>query len=429
MSTPFYDLASLVVVPSGVKAQKVYAQKPMTTDGQLTFSRASTATRVNASGLIETVASNVPRLDYLGSTCPKLLLEPQRVNLALQSSAIDNAAWIKGNGPIITTNIATAPDGTTSADGIQDSTGGSYKTIAQNISLSANSTLTLSFFVKKETSETAFGGFTMYFQGSTAKIVYGIVNAVTGAVTYASSTLTPTTKVEDYGTYWRIASTATDNGSNTLCSIGYYGTLSANGTSLSPAIGSVRTVWGFQAEIGAYATSYIPTTAAAVTRLADACSKTGISSLIGQTEGTLFVEVQLNVKPESGTPVSAVLTLNNNVSDIQNSIILGVERDAAGTNRIYCLVQVSNVTQAGLFGTNITSGNYKIALAYKANDFALYVNGVQVATDTSGSVPTTSQVLIGTRRNSDNFTLADRVSQALVFPTRLSNADLAALTA
>jgi hypothetical protein len=55
MSTPFYDLASLVVVPSGYKAEKVYAQKPLTTDGQLTFSRASTATRVNASGLIETV--------------------------------------------------------------------------------------------------------------------------------------------------------------------------------------------------------------------------------------------------------------------------------------------------------------------------------------------------------------------------------------
>jgi len=78
MSTPFYDLASLVVVPSGYKASKVYAQKPLTTDGQLTFSRASTATRVNASGLIETVSSNVPRLDYTNSTCPKLLLEKQR---------------------------------------------------------------------------------------------------------------------------------------------------------------------------------------------------------------------------------------------------------------------------------------------------------------------------------------------------------------
>jgi hypothetical protein len=76
MSTPFYDLASLVVVPSGYKASKVYAQKPLTTDGQLTFSRASTATRVNASGLIEEVASNVPRLDYLGSSCPRTFGTP-----------------------------------------------------------------------------------------------------------------------------------------------------------------------------------------------------------------------------------------------------------------------------------------------------------------------------------------------------------------
>jgi hypothetical protein len=76
----FYDLASLVLVPSGYKAEKVYAQKPLTADGQLTFSRASTATRVNASGLVETVSSNVPRLDYTNSTCPKLLLEPQRTN-------------------------------------------------------------------------------------------------------------------------------------------------------------------------------------------------------------------------------------------------------------------------------------------------------------------------------------------------------------
>ena len=58
----FYDQASLVMVPSGYKAGKVYSQKPLSTDGELTFSRASTATRINASGLIESVASDVPRL-------------------------------------------------------------------------------------------------------------------------------------------------------------------------------------------------------------------------------------------------------------------------------------------------------------------------------------------------------------------------------
>jgi hypothetical protein len=49
-------------------------------------------------------------------------------------------------------------------------------------------------------------------------------------------------------------------------------------------------LWGAQLEAGAYPTSYIPTTTATVTRNADAISKTGISDLIGQTEGVLFLK-------------------------------------------------------------------------------------------------------------------------------------------
>jgi hypothetical protein len=132
MSTPFYDLASLVVVPSGVKAGKVYAQKPMTTDGQLTFSRASTATRVNASGLIETVASNVPRLDYLGSSCPRLLLEPQRTNLITFSEQLDNAAWNK-LGITVAANNTTSPSGYIDADKLIADAGTGNRVVYQGV--------------------------------------------------------------------------------------------------------------------------------------------------------------------------------------------------------------------------------------------------------------------------------------------------------
>ena len=54
----FYDQASLVMVPSGYKAGKVYSQKPLSTDGELTFTRNSNATRVNADGLVEKVRTN-----------------------------------------------------------------------------------------------------------------------------------------------------------------------------------------------------------------------------------------------------------------------------------------------------------------------------------------------------------------------------------
>jgi hypothetical protein len=83
MST--YDKASLVLIPSGTKEGVVFSQKPTNGDGDFTFSRATAATRVNADGLIESVTDNVPRLDYTDSSCPSLLLEPQRTNLIPQS--------------------------------------------------------------------------------------------------------------------------------------------------------------------------------------------------------------------------------------------------------------------------------------------------------------------------------------------------------
>ena len=180
--------------------------------------------------------------------------------------------------------------------------------------------------------------------------------------------------------------------------------------------------------MGSYATSYISTTSSSATRVADACFKTGISSLIGQTEGVLFADVNWNVQAESGSPVVGILTLNNNVANLDNCIILGIERQTGGTNRVYCLVQNSGSTQAALFGSSISSGRYKIALGYKANDFVLYVNGVQIATDTSGTVPTTSEVLLGTRFQGDSVNLNDTINEAVLFPTRLTNAELASLT-
>ena len=364
--------------------------------------------------------ANVPRLDYLNSSCPRLLLEPQRTNVALYSEQINNAAWVKGNSPTITTNIATAPDGTISADGIQSADAANYKTIAQNIAVSANGTLTLSFFVKKETSETAFGGFTMYFQGGTEKIVYGIVNAVTGTVTYASSTLTATTKVESYGNYWRIASTATDNGSNTTCGIGYYGTLSANGTSLNTAAGSVRTIWGFQAEAASYATSYIPTLGAAVTRGTDDCVKTSATSIIGQTEGVVYFEWEYQNTGSSGGNMP--ISLDGGSGE---ELYFWVETSGVYLAEIFdgSVAQVSFTGAIGSFGTK------KIAIAYKNNDFALYINGVLAGTDTSGTIPTLNRLYVGRFYANASYNIASGIKQVLLFPTRLSNADLAALTA
>ena len=185
-----------------------------------------------------------------------------------------------------------------------------------------------------------------------------------------------------------------------------------------PTTGKSTLLWGFQAESGAYATSYIPTLGAAVTRLADAASKTGISSLIGQTEGTLFVEFE-------------ILTTG------QDMVIMNLYNETTPANSIYFYLNTSNVlsarvnnsgTQANPSSGVLTQGTYKAALAYKANDFAFYLNGSLVGVDVSGSVPTCSALRLENYAAVPTYQQKTAIKQALVFKTRLTNAKLAELT-
>ena len=114
-----YDDASLIMYPSGYKESKIYAQKPVNGTGDLTFTRASSATRVNAEGLIESAASNIPRIDY-SNGCGSLLLEKQSTNLVTYSEDFSNAAWSK-NSLTVTSDSAISPDGTLNATKITKS--------------------------------------------------------------------------------------------------------------------------------------------------------------------------------------------------------------------------------------------------------------------------------------------------------------------
>jgi hypothetical protein len=154
---------------------------------------------------------------------------------------------------------------------------------------------------------------------------------------------------------------------------------------------------------------------ASVTRVADAASKTGISSLIGQTEGTLFAEFTT-----SGLPATDQYFFNLSDGTTTNIIYLG----------FYSTIFVARVIDAGSLGCNINVGlaentTYKIAFAYKANDCKLYINGVDSGTDTSVIIPAVSQFGM----NEINLTAAYKVNQALLFKTRLTNSQLAELTA
>jgi hypothetical protein len=172
-------------------------------------------------------------------------------------------------------------------------------------------------------------------------------------------------------------------------------------------------IWGAQTEASSYPTSYIPTTSSSATRVADACFKTGISSLIGQTEGVLFLDVTLDQRVNY-----TYFAIAPNLGSAATYIGISME-----STRMQSEIVNSGV-QASISFSNSSTGRFKAALAYKANDVAFYVNGTLVGTDTSATIPACSQFAL----NNFDKEAAPKYNQVALFPTRLTNAELASLT-
>jgi hypothetical protein len=178
--------------------------------------------------------------------------------------------------------------------------------------------------------------------------------------------------------------------------------------------------WGVQQEAGAYATSYIPTLGASVTRVADAASKTGISSLIGQTEGTLFMEFNSFA---ASYPLSVLCSVTNgDASKRAYAEILGTTLTMA-----FIGSAISSATSP------IASGTNKVAIAYKNGDIAFYHNGVLKGTGTAnvdwaGNVGIFNAYGLYFGNPIYAYNEKEELKQALLFKTRLPNSDLATLT-
>jgi hypothetical protein len=175
-----------------------------------------------------------------------------------------------------------------------------------------------------------------------------------------------------------------------------------------------------QMELGAYATTFIPTTTAAVTRLRDAASKTGITSLIGQTEGTIFLKVAVNNA-----------NLGNGVffecigASTADTLVLYI--DGTNNNLVFYNSDSSGPVEPIETGY-IPATTVKIALAYKNSDFAIYVNGVSKTISALNAVPSgLANIYLNSNRTGGE--VAQSIyNQVLLFPTRLTNAQLAEIT-
>jgi hypothetical protein len=279
---------------TGVATSNVFAWGAQLETGDIATDYIPTTTAAVSVGPV----ANLPRLNYPinsdGSVgCPSLLLEPQRTNIVTYSEQFDNAAWIKTQASV-TANNTTSPAGFVDADKLVGAAVLNVHVAAQNIVAPSAGVYSASAFFKK--SEYNFGLIRLITDSAVNRFS-ALINLTTGAIenTYTVGSPTSTSvKVDDYGNGWyRLSVMSAHTSGDVSISVAMSNTASpsiAGGLPTFLADGTSGIfVWGAQLELGAYPTSYIPTLGAAVTRGADSCSKTGISSLIGQTQGTLFV--------------------------------------------------------------------------------------------------------------------------------------------
>jgi hypothetical protein len=365
------------VSSSAIFALDVFADKPVFQPESASFTRATTATRINSSGLIETVDAGIARVDWSGSDAPNTLLEPQRTNLALYSQAFF-PYW--STSPINTAQITTTttidPEGLTNAARVENVLSGQF---GRTFTIVSGSTYTNSWWIRRVSG--------------TGVVSITDVNGIDKNCTLTSQWQrfdTTTVSISTIGrAYVRVFAT-----------------------------GDIVEVWGAQLEAGAFPTTYIPTTSTSVTRNTDVFNLSNVytSGKITSAGGTWFVDFRNNRAYTGGITQAQLLGLGNNV--------LGATADnfwlaCINTARIAIWKQV-----AGSISTlaTTTTDTAKIAIKWNGSTADIFVNGVKVVSATAFT-PTALESL-----RTINVQHPYYINSMALYPTPLSDTDCIELT-
>jgi len=353
------------------------------TSADMDVTRATDATRVDENGLIEDVLSNVPRIDYTGGGCPHILAEPQRTNLVTYSSDFSNAVW--GNASIGTTPVLTS--GFTSPDG----TDNAYKISNAN--------------------QDSF----LYISGITAatdsRSIYARTVSGTGTAQLLShnSNTNNTFNLTEEWQRFEVSATTSGTGPTSYYAVDFRG----SGT-LTELL-----IWGAQTEVGSYPTSYIPTSGSTVTRNQDQFTRDGIGSLINSTEGVLFVEMA--ALSDDGT--LRQLSLSGGGANTVRLIL------SSSANSVRLFIQVGGGTAIDLTYTlSDTTSFFKAAIRYANNNFSLWVNGVKVKEQLSGTIFSANTLTSLGFDDGVSPSFYGKVKQLQVYDTALTDVQLTSLT-
>lgn len=324
-------------VPSGYKAGTAYGVLPNVAAADFSFTRGSAGFRVNADGLLESEATNIPRLDYTDGSCPTLLTEPEITNLVTYSEGFTDTDWVKANSTV-TPNATIDPQGGNNGFLVSLNTSQAY--LNQAVSFLAEPT-TFSVYLK---SPTVAGTYPLNW--------------------YAANGGGHHRELVNVTTEWqRFELNFTPTGLGTR-----YVYIGDNRGAIGETLSSVY-AWGAQVESSAKATSYIKTEASTVTRSADTGIVTGdLSSYLNSTEGVLEIKVSRSALK------NAVISISSSLTSDDNSIRLGFT-----TSETVLLHQIESggtsvITQTpSTVSQDLTKMNV-IKLKWKDGDFQAKLN-------------------------------------------------------
>ena len=390
------DKASIVLTPTAYSSGDLHCIKPNTSTGDFDFTRATTATRVGPNGLIQNVASGLPRIDFSGGT-GQILLEPQSTNLEVNSGDL-STGWAVASSATQQVETGVTPFGESgNIKRISGATNNPPSWTDAADSLRKQYTVTA-------TNPASFFTFSVYVKsaGSTTVNIQLRDNTLGPSVTTGSISL---------NSDWQRVSITKQFGTTT--------------TRVAVVIGGTDgdiLLSGAQLENSSFPTSLIPTSGTTVTRNKDEANGSGDTSLISSTEGILYCEISALEDSTTGREIQ----ISDGSTDNRVSIFFG-----GALNRIRTQVQVGGTTAYNSLTTSFDVENFnKIAVRYKAENYGFFINGTQVNVNLTQTSIFSADTLdqLNFKRVGGANVFEGIVKSVAVFKEALTDAELIALT-
>jgi len=373
---PYIQDSALLIIPSGYKEGKLYAQLPMDGSGDSVVTRSTTGFRANRESFLQSMAINVPRLDYdtdiIGGACPSILSEADGINVFDYSNDFSNVAWGKSNVSVTATN-KTSPQAGQNATEITLAAGTSEKFIFQFFT-PFGTKKTASFFVNKN----GLRFFQIQFNNTTSFCTFDLETGQISAP--QGNSFNPTIKFYANG-FAKISLSINEVSPLTDAALlAVVGRLNASIVESTSAVGTFD-VYGAKLEAGGTATSYIESTSSSSTRAADIITDSFPIPSSGALYGRAYFEGN----------AGHVISLSDGTTN--NSI--QIDYGNAGDNILRATIFSSGIPQSIISTSPLSVGFHSFCLSYEENNVSFFVDGVHIGSDASATIPSMDRYHIG----------------------------------